>query len=885
MSARKETDKMESLVEMFRCFICMERVKDARLCPHCSKLCCYSCMQKWLTEQRAQCPHCRACLHLKDLIHCRWVEEVTEQIDHLKSKKSASNFEDSNDGKCEKHNEKMSVYCETCQVCICHNCALWGGLHAQHQFQPLEKVYEDHVNKIMERKSQLKGRLVELISLVQDVEKNVESVRNAKEERVREIRNAVELMIARLDTHLKNKLLTLMGQKNALTQETELLESILQEVEHQVKVCTKDQLLVKSAELLHMFEQVQRKPMASFVTASIPADFTSEIVPAFDSSVFQIERFSQLRHKGDPVYSRPLNVNGLSWRLKVYPDGNGVVRGNYLSVFLELTSGLPETSKYEYRVEMIHQQGSDCTKNIVREFASDFEVGECWGYNRFFRLDLLASEGYLNQKEDSVILRFQVRPPTFYQKCRDQQWHIQQLESQSVNQATQITSLKERLSIELTRHRQNNALPGTDVSFLSLSLLEQSLTESDASFNSRKDKRKGTALQNRIKQFRTTTSTATTTTADYRQPVHPTSFQPSALLFGEEEDTSIEGADEGEDLHENETTQQYGDENEATQQFIDVEDDEEIESKEKIEDLEEQGTDAFYSSEQQQRFLDDDESDEKDKDDDVMASIAMSSSTQRSLLTADERESRHQQLIPLFNDCQDEESRLMKDVEECNPSKPSSTTTTTMERFFTQPQSVSPSSVHSQSSLETTLLSHDLRYDDPEEKALLDLFDLTDVHLSTNLSSSNEERASDLNLLSADDTSTTANSTMTSDDHFSRMIRSLQVSRENATNSCRPMSDLATPTTDHALRETSLGGARKRANDARLNVDMVEDGLSEAKSTASHLEKDFQGLEKWTCSLLSNLQSKPNSSSQEQKDSQSVEHDDDESNSSQPENE
>ena len=41
---------------------------------------------------------------------------------------------------------------------------------------------------------------------------------------------------------------------------------------------------------------------------------------------------------------------------------------------------------------------------------------------RFFRLDLLASEGYLNTDEDTLILRFQVRPPTFYQKCRDQQW-------------------------------------------------------------------------------------------------------------------------------------------------------------------------------------------------------------------------------------------------------------------------------------------------------------------------------------------------------------------------------------------------------------------------------------------------------------------------------
>lgn len=39
----------------------------------------------------------------------------------------------------------------------------------------------------------------------------MEAVRGAKDERVREIRNAVEMMIARLDNQLKNKLITLMG--------------------------------------------------------------------------------------------------------------------------------------------------------------------------------------------------------------------------------------------------------------------------------------------------------------------------------------------------------------------------------------------------------------------------------------------------------------------------------------------------------------------------------------------------------------------------------------------------------------------------------------------------------------------------------------------------
>lgn len=129
--------------------------------------------------------------------------------------------------------------------------------------------------------------------------------------------------------------------------------------------------------------------------------------------------------------------------------------------------------RYEYRVEMVHQASSDPTKNIIREFASDFEVGECWGYNRFFRLDLLASEGYLNMQTDTLVLRwvhidqkcctinkslnrvwglktflifffsYQVRSPTFFQKCRDQYWYISQLESAQSGYIQQINNLKE----------------------------------------------------------------------------------------------------------------------------------------------------------------------------------------------------------------------------------------------------------------------------------------------------------------------------------------------------------------------------------------------------------------------------------------------------------
>ncbi|THD18287.1 E3 ubiquitin-protein ligase TRIM37 [Fasciola hepatica] len=229
-----------------------------------------------------------------------------------------------------------------------------------------------------------------------------------------------------------------------------MLEALLQGVQTELDTVSRAEIISRYPEILAMFAEVHRKPMVSFVTAPVPADFISEIVPPYDSSTFTLQNYSILRQRADPVYSQPLHVGGLSWRLKVYPDGNGVVRGNYLSVFIELSAGLLEASKYEYRVEMIHQASRDPTRNIVREFASHFEVGESWGYNRFFRLDLLHSEGYLDSETDTLVLTFQVRAPTYFQKCRDQQWHIAQLEANQGHCFTQLAELKEQLAAQLT---------------------------------------------------------------------------------------------------------------------------------------------------------------------------------------------------------------------------------------------------------------------------------------------------------------------------------------------------------------------------------------------------------------------------------------------------
>jgi len=131
---------------------------------------------------------------------------------------------------------------------------------------------------------------------------------------------------------------------------------------------------------------------------------------------------AQIRRQEEVVYSEPLVANGLTWRLKVYPNGNGIARDVFISVFLELSAGFAGSSKYEYRVEMTNF--NDPRHMVSRVFASHFEIGECWGYNRFFRIDMLEDGGYLSA-EGTLKLKFFVRSPNYYHLARDQARYIE----------------------------------------------------------------------------------------------------------------------------------------------------------------------------------------------------------------------------------------------------------------------------------------------------------------------------------------------------------------------------------------------------------------------------------------------------------------------------
>lgn len=147
--------------------------------------------QRWLTEQRSQCPHCRWCsvicgcfftfftcpilklifIHFQGVIASAWIGQLSMGWRSYSAVGHASDDWTQHEAwwcwqgqvcsltfllrlilnvkigqmcaivhskpgrlqlsyyysKCEVHRDKMSVYCWHCRKSICHQCALWGG--------------------------------------------------------------------------------------------------------------------------------------------------------------------------------------------------------------------------------------------------------------------------------------------------------------------------------------------------------------------------------------------------------------------------------------------------------------------------------------------------------------------------------------------------------------------------------------------------------------------------------------------------------------------------------------------------------------------------------------------------------------------------------------
>jgi len=99
-------------------------------------------------------------------------------------------------------------------------------------------------------------------------------------------------------------------------------------------------LIIKSDELVKSLKCLNIDNDINKDNLNISIDFPSEISPPYEFANFEIKEYKKTLIKNkegkEVIYSDILHTNGLCWRLKIYPNGNGAAKGEYISIFLEL---------------------------------------------------------------------------------------------------------------------------------------------------------------------------------------------------------------------------------------------------------------------------------------------------------------------------------------------------------------------------------------------------------------------------------------------------------------------------------------------------------------------------------------------------------------------
>ena len=80
-------------------------------------------------------------------------------------------------------------------------------------------------------------------------------------------------MNQKLESDLKSKLVVLVSQKNSVSEEIEFLENMKNELETQIKDSPKNVLIAKSEDLIQMLKEINNKPNFKFNPSSINFSF------------------------------------------------------------------------------------------------------------------------------------------------------------------------------------------------------------------------------------------------------------------------------------------------------------------------------------------------------------------------------------------------------------------------------------------------------------------------------------------------------------------------------------------------------------------------------------------------------------------------------------
>ena len=421
--AESRSTLTNNIQAIIKCYICLGKIKNPCMCPKCQKLTCEECIEKWLLEKKSQCPHCRVTLNFNQLIHLSFMTDVANYIDKISTNKKVSDTEI-----CPKHEIQNLYYCSECEMPLCSDCYMLEDKHKKHKIKKIDDVYKSHLELIKIEKEGLDIEENTLRKYLKDISEKIIEIGNAKYKKIKEIEEFFKNIRSQIQTQSQEVITHLLEKKQSIEDKLNEIQNYMKNFSYQIKNSSKNEIINQSNNLIKTLKEIKLKILTENSDIDkFPNNFTLDIqnplVPKYESGIFEIPKFENI--KSDKVmYSQEMRIGGLVWKLKLYPKGNPTSKGEYISLFLELQNGLNESSKYYYILELVNFKNR---RNYFMEYSSNFTNGECWGYSKFYKINKLKDDGFLNENGD-MVLKVHIRPENFEQLSRDLKGYIDFLE-------------------------------------------------------------------------------------------------------------------------------------------------------------------------------------------------------------------------------------------------------------------------------------------------------------------------------------------------------------------------------------------------------------------------------------------------------------------------
>ena len=419
---------INNIEAIIKCYICLGKIKNPCMCPLCQKLTCEECIQKWLMEKKSQCPHCRVNLNFNQLIHLSFMTDVANYIDKINSSKKVEESEI-----CEKHQIQNLYYCMECETPLCSDCYMLEENHKKHKIKKIDEVFKAHLEMIKQEKEGLDFEENTLRKYLKDIGDKIVEIGNTKYRKIKEseeffknIRNQIQIQSQEVITNLLEK-------KQSIESKLSEIQNYSKNFSYKLKNSSKNEIITESNNLIKELKEIKLKILTQnfdnidkITNNNLTLTIKNPLVPKYETGIYEIKNYDKIKSE-KVMYSPEMCIGGLIWKLKIYPRGNITSKGECISVFLELQSGVSEPSKYFYVLELVNFKKR---RNFFMEYSSNFSNGECWGYSNFYKIKKLKEDGFLNQDGDLVI-KVHIRPESYEQLSRDLKGYIKLLEHRS----------------------------------------------------------------------------------------------------------------------------------------------------------------------------------------------------------------------------------------------------------------------------------------------------------------------------------------------------------------------------------------------------------------------------------------------------------------------